>query len=151
MTTHTKTSALIFRAIQSKKSKLEKGFTLIELLVTVGIVGILSATALPAFVNAQKKAEAGSKIGTLAGFAKECATNALLGDSTDIAEPAWVDGLTAGNCAAGGSLGEEFVAGEVTGLKCGTLADGTVETATSTEDTCTFTVTTNGAITGAWS
>ena len=137
--------------LHSKRSRLEKGFTLIELLTVVSIVGILSAAALPAFVNAQKKAEAGALIGTIAGFAKECATNALLDDSTDINEPGTITGLTAGDCSGGGSLGATFKLGEVTGLKCGVLASGVVEVATATDKTCTFTVSADGAITGLWS
>ena len=39
-------------------SLLQKGFTLVELMIAVVIVGILSAIALPNFLNQQSKAKA---------------------------------------------------------------------------------------------
>lgn len=157
MTTHTKSSALIFQSIlQSKRSRLEKGFTLIELLVTVGLVGVLSATALPAFINAQEKGKSGALIGTIAGFAKECATNALTQDDTVLdGKPSTIT-VTPSNsgteCEKGAKIKNttDFEAGKITGLKCGVNPSGVTQLATSTSKTCTFDITDGGKITGAW-
>jgi type IV pilus assembly protein PilA len=52
-------SKLKLALINSKKSKnlIEKGFTLVELMIVIVIVGILSAVALPNFLNQTTKAK----------------------------------------------------------------------------------------------
>ena len=49
--------ALLQKA-KGKKNIFQKGFTLVELMVVVAIVGILSAVALPSFLNQTAKAKA---------------------------------------------------------------------------------------------
>ena len=47
----------IGRNDNKKKNLLQKGFTLVELMIVIVIVGILSAIALPNFLNQTKKAK----------------------------------------------------------------------------------------------
>ena len=54
-----------------QRSLLQKGFTLVELMIVVVIVGILSAIALPNFLNQQNKAKAACAKTQVSGFAKE--------------------------------------------------------------------------------
>lgn len=58
---------------QSSFAKGVGGFTLVELMIVVAIIGLLSAVALPQFLNARSRADARAKIGEAVGLAKECA------------------------------------------------------------------------------
>jgi type IV pilus assembly protein PilA len=77
-----------------KKNPLQKGFTLVELMIVIVIVGILSAVALPNFLNQTKKArltEARTLISAgLKNAQQEYLEGAAVGSLTcaDIAVPA---------------------------------------------------------------
>src|SRR3954451_6017545 len=64
---------MIARVQKSMKEK-DKGFTLIELLVVIIIIGILSAIAIPVFLNQRKKAVDASIKSDLRTVAEEIET-----------------------------------------------------------------------------
>ena len=68
--------ALLQKA-KGKKNILQKGFTLVELMVVIVIVGILSAVALPSFLNQRGKAESTEAIQQIGLMLKEAKIQAL--------------------------------------------------------------------------
>ena len=136
-----------------EKHSPDKGFTLIELMVTVATLGVLAAAAFPAFSGAQTRAAAGATIGSMQAFAKECATNTITGNSTDLSIGSDVSmstldcGVTTGTLTVKNATA--FSADKIEGLKCG--SNDTVG-ANGSQSTCTLTITpVTGAISGAWS
>merc|ERR1712188_193113 len=86
-------SKLQLALLNRKKSRnlLQKGFTLIELLIVVVILGVLSAIAVPAFLNQQDKAKANAMNTEIMSLLRACAALQVTGDTAN-ASPLPTDG-----------------------------------------------------------
>jgi type IV pilus assembly protein PilA len=93
----------LFQRLQSskKRSKFQAGFTLVELLIVVIIIGILSAIAIPAFLNQQGKARARAADSTVMSAARACAALQIGVEHTLFVAPA---GITPTTCAPTGTV-----------------------------------------------
>jgi type IV pilus assembly protein PilA len=67
-----------------KKNLLQQGFTLVELMIVIVIVGILSAVALPNFLNQTSKAKATECTTKLGSILSQAGAEALSGDSAAV-------------------------------------------------------------------
>jgi len=73
----------LLRALQKRRhGQANSGFTMVELMIVVAIVGILSAVALPQYLQARARADAGAAVGEIVGLAKQCA----VGNASKLAE-----------------------------------------------------------------
>ncbi|MFZ9229916.1 MAG: type IV pilin protein, partial [Prochlorococcaceae cyanobacterium] len=79
-----------------KQNALQKGFTLVELMIVIVIVGILSAVALPNFLNQTSKAKATEAKTLAASAAKEAQVAWTESGSTGLT--AWAVAQPTGQC-----------------------------------------------------
>ena len=79
-----------------KKNALQQGFTLVELMIVIVIVGILSAVALPNFLNQTAKAKATECTTKFGGMLSQIAAEAQISttDATTLATSLVTDGDT---------------------------------------------------------
>ena len=97
------------------------GFTLIELMIVVAVVGLLSAIALPQYLRARSRAQAGASVGELVALAKECA----MGRVSDMPEVVAHPGAE-GSVTCGGSGDNRVSSISISGRTFPTSAEGVV-------------------------
>ena len=88
------TRLALLNSLRRRPSKTTQGFTLVELMIVVAVVGILSAVALPQYLKARARAEAGAAVGEVVGLSKECAVGNASKLAQSVTNPAGGASLT---------------------------------------------------------
>ena len=123
-----------------------RGFTLVELMIVVAIVGILSAIALPNFLQARSAALIGSRVGEAVGFAKECAVYTVTGIGSTPQPPTGTandGGVSVSGCNGQGATGTVVASWGVAkaqGVRC------LGATSTTGSTTATINISTTGSL-----
>ncbi|MCP9848790.1 type II secretion system protein [Cyanobium sp. Morenito 9A2] len=112
----TRTQLALIQSLQARRKATKNAFTLVELMIVVAVIGILSAVALPQYLQARNRASAGAAVGEAIGLAKECA----VGQAAKLL-------ATPRGQTCDGSAGQSFTAtwsGDANGVRCLTATAG---------------------------